>query len=449
MKKTAVLLAIVVVVAGGATYYKMYASADSSTGFRTVEVMRGDLISTISATGTVEPEELVDIGAQIVGRIKKLGIDPNDPEKKKEIDFGSEVYEGMVLANIDESVYKAQTNQAEASYLRAKADLKQLEAKLLQTGQDRKRADDLRSIKDIPGTNRPIKGIADSDYDLAVANHEIAKANVEVGKVTVKQAESALELAQTNLGYTIIKSPIDGVILARRVNVGQTVVANLNVASLFLIAKDLRRMEVWVQVNEADIGQIKLGMPAKFTVNAFPKKEFHGEVTQIRLNAQMTQNVVTYTVVVTTDNSDLMLLPYLTATIQFEIEHRHDVLLVPNGTLRWRPKPEHVAPDVRKAYARMTAERNDGDNQSRPGAPSNERIGRPARENEDKPRLWIKDGDYVQPVEVEVGVTDGLQTEVSGSELKEGMEVVLGESYAGYEEETTNPFAPRIFRRRR
>src|SRR5262249_12654673 len=156
---------------------------------------------------------------------------------------------------------------------------------------------------------------------------------------TLSRSEAMLREAQVNLGYTQIRSPVDGVIVDRRVNVGQTVVAGLNAPSLFLIAKDLTKLQVWASVNEADIGNIHAGQSVRFTVDAYPKETFVGQVAQIRLNASMTQNVVTYTVVISTDNSQGKLLPYMTANLQFEVDRRHDVLLVPNAALRWKPQP--------------------------------------------------------------------------------------------------------------
>ena len=174
----------------------------------------------------------------------------------------------------------------------------------------------------------------------------MAKANIEVGKAAIAQQKSTLDLAETNLGYTMIKSPVEGTILDRRVNIGQTVVASLNAPSLFLIAKDLRRMQVWASVNEADIGGLKVGTPVSFSVDAFPNESFSGVVEQVRLNAKMTQNVVVYTVVVATDNADLKLLPYLTATLNFEIARREGVLTVPNAALRYEPPLELIAAEV-------------------------------------------------------------------------------------------------------
>ncbi len=258
----------------------------------------------------------------------------------------------------------------------------------------------------------------------------MAEANLAVGQAAVRQAEAARELAKTNLDYTIIRSPVHGVIIDRRVNVGQTVVASLNAPSLFLIAKDLRRMQIWASVNEADIGRIRAGMPVRFTVDAYPGEPFRGKVAQVRLNATMTQNVVTYTVVVETDNADLKLLPYLTANVQFEIENRKDVLLVPNAALRWKPRPSRIAPDCREAVLEAPV---------RPPAP--------AKEPRERGRLWVHDGEWLRPIEVQIGPTDGTQTEVSGSDLREGMEIVIGEMRNETADgETTNPFAPKLFR---
>src|SRR5207249_497842 len=204
-------------------------------------------------------------------------------------------------------------------------------------------------------------GIAEADYDLAEATFRTNKATLAVGQATVAQtkaalsdAQAALHNAEINLGYCTIKSPVKGVIVDRRVNTGQTVVSSLNAPSLFLIAKDLKRLQVWASVNEADIGNIHSGQPVTFTVDAYPGKVFKGVVApdQPRLNASMTQNVVTYTVVINTDNSDGKLLPYLTANLQFEISKRTKALLVPNTALRWKPEADRVAADVRDEFER-------------------------------------------------------------------------------------------------
>ena len=187
-----------------------------------------------------------------------------------------------------------------------------------------------------------------------MANYKVAVANLEVGKATIKQNEAAVTMAKRNLDYCTITSPVKGVIIDRRVNIGQTVVSSISASSVCLIAKDLSRMQIWAQVNEADIGRIHAGLPAQFTLATYPGETFEGKVTQVRLNATSTQNVITYIVVVTTDNPPTpehpngKLLPYMTADLKFEVERHPDVLLVPNAALRWKPQPSEIAPDHRR-----------------------------------------------------------------------------------------------------
>ena len=440
---------LIALAGGGAYYYMNQYAAEPTTSFRTAQVKQGDLSATISATGTVEPEEVVDVGAQVAGKINTLGVDPlrSTPTDPKSIDYGSVVEENTVLARIDDSLYKAQLDQAQASLRRAQADLEQMKAKLAQAENDWKRAKSLL----------PTKAIADSDYDIAVANYQVAKANVGVGEAAIEQNRAMLNLAETNLSYTIIKSPVRGVIIDRRVNIGQTVVASLNAPSLFLIAKDLRRMQVWASVNEADIGRIHVGLPVRFTVDTYPNETFLGKVAQIRLNATMTQNVVTYTVVVETGNADLKLLPYLTANLQFEIDQHKDVLLVPNAALRWKPRPQLVAPDVRESVSSLLSGKagkegrgKDGGGRSKDKAKASDdpQAVKPAKDRVEQGRLWARDGAFVRPIAVQIGATDGTMTEVSGSDLKEGTDVVIGENVADSGGgDTTNPFAPKLFKR--
>jgi HlyD family secretion protein len=423
MKILVFFLLIVALGTGGAFYYKAHAFATPTESFRMATVKRGELLSTISATGTVEPEEVVDVGAQVAGLILEFGPDPRTSTKL--IDYGSVVEKGTLLANIDPTSYEAALEQGEATLQRSEADVLQLEAKYEQSEREWKRAESLR----------PMNAIADTDYDTTVANYKAAKANLAVGKATVRQSKASLRMAKVNLGYTKITSPVRGVILDRRVNVGQTVVASLNAPSLFLIAKDLGRMQVWASVNEADIGRIRVDMPVQFTVDAHPGETFRGKVTQIRMNAQMTQNVVTYTVVVTTDNSSGKLLPYLTANVQFEVEHRANVLLVPNSALRWKPQASQIA----------TSE-----SQSPP-------VLQPAdsAKAEDRGCLWAAAGNgLLRPIEVTMGASDGTLTEISGAQAKEGMQIVVGEGdmedmdnqeagTANKTETTSNPFLPK------
>ena len=303
-KRILIGIILLAVLAGGAAVWYLQRNYGQTVAYRTAPVKRGDLLVSISATGTVEPEEVIDVGAQIAGQILSFGKDAAG----KTVDYGSVVEAGTVLAQIDDSLYAADAAQAEAqvqagraSVQRAEADLEQLQAKLYQAERDWERAQKLG----------PSEALAEASYDAYQSAYETAKANVAVGQAAIlqaraglAQAEAVLRRAQRNLGYCTINSPVKGVIIDRRVNIGQTVVASLNAPSLFLIAKDLRRMQVWVAVNEADIGKIHPGQPVTFTVDAFPGETFRGEVGKVRLNASMTQNVVTYTVEVVTDNSE-------------------------------------------------------------------------------------------------------------------------------------------------
>jgi HlyD family secretion protein len=430
---------------GGTAAWLLQRNDDQTIAYRTSPVTRGDLLVSISATGTVEPEEVIDVGAQVAGQILSFGKDVNG----KTVDYGSVVDEGTVLARIDDSLYLADAAQAEAqvqsaraSELRAEADLEQMKAKLRQAERDWQRAQRLG----------PSEALAQASYDAYQSTYETAKANVGVGeaailqaKASLAQAEAILRRAQRNLGYCTIKSPVKGVIIDRRVNIGQTVVASLNAPSLFLIAKDLKRMQVWVAVNEADIGKIRPGLPVTFTVDAFAGDIFRGQVGKVRLNASMTQNVVTYTVEIITDNSNGRLLPYLTANVEFELKRLNNVLLVQNAALRWMPSPEQVAPAFREGFENRVArkQRSDGDRIASartlmPDDGGNRRV------------LWALDGKYVRPVRVKAGQSDGTLTEVEGEGLKEDLKVVTGvQTQASDENKASNPFTPQFLRRGR
>lgn len=440
-----------IVLVGAAVFGYRQVSDHSSTAFRTIPVKRGDLTVTISATGTVEPEEVVDVGAQVAGKINSFGPDPGKPGKI--IDYGSEVDVGTVLARIDDSLYSAevasttaQLEQAKANVPRSKADL---DSKIAAVAQAQAGVDlalvtvnHLKAIPEDSASNIELE-TADATLKQAQAAEATAKANVAVSEATlvesqsaVHQAEANLSRAKTNLDYCTIKSPVKGVIVDRRVNIGQTVVSSLNAPSLFLIAKDLKRMQVWASVNEADIGNIHPGQIARFTVDAYPGHTFEGKVGKIRLNATMTQNVVTYTVEITTDNSDGKLLPYLTANVLFEVTNLKNVLLVPNVALRWIPPPQLIAPDAKQSTPRERRSANQST--------------APATSQRSKDDVWIPDGKYARPVTVRAGMSDGSQSQVQGDQIHEGTEVIIGEAPVGETTETTtNPFAPQIFGGRR
>jgi HlyD family secretion protein len=443
VKKAVIAITVLGTAASAAGWY-FNSRGEGAIAYRTARVTRGSLLIAISATGTVEPEEVIDVGAQVAGQILSFGRDADG----KTVDYGSKVTEGTVLATIDESLYAAEAAQAEAqvqaakaSLQRAEADLQQLNAKLHQARRDWQRAKKLG----------PSQALAEASYDAYQATYLTAVANIAIGKAAILQAKAGLtqaqagmQRAQRNLGYCTITSPVSGVIIDRRVNIGQTVVASLNAPSLFLIAKDLTRMQVWVAVNEADIGKIAPGQPVTFTVDAFPGETFQGQVGKIRLNASMTQNVVTYTVEIITDNRSGRLLPYLSANVQFELNRRSDVLLVPSAALRWEPSPEQIALQFRETFSAAAAWNGKSDG-TRPGI---SKTGRTRADTVEKGILWIPDGEQVRPLQVSLGLTDGGMTEVEGDGLAEGLEIVTGQPTRTLEGSgTTNPFAPRIPRR--
>jgi HlyD family secretion protein len=440
-KRTLVIAGAALVVALLSIGY-LTRGSHSPSGFRTVPVKRGDLQATISATGTVEPEEVVDIGAQVAGRIVSFGKDKNG----EEVDYGSVVEAATVLALIDDSLYaadvgtaKAQLGQNKAAVQNAEANLLQLKAKLFQAQRDWDRAQKLG----------PSDALSQADFDAAQSAFEVAKANVEVGKAAIVQAKSAVEQAQAqlqraqkNLSYCTIVSPVKGVIVDRRVNIGQTVVSSLNAPSLFLLAKDLKRLQVWVSVNEADIGRIKPGQPVTFTVDAYPGEVFSGEVGKVRLNATMTQNVVTYTVEIITDNSSGKLLPYLTANVNFIVGEAKNVLLVPNAALRWTPQVDQVVAEFRGTPLKKT-KKSKAPSLVKPEAKA-------SQEQQARGVVYVPQGTLVRPVYVDLGLSDGSLTEVSSPELKEGTSLVVGElgsQPAGQPSPGGSPFTPQIFKK--
>jgi len=445
-----IVLGVVAVLLGGSVVWYYIHKAVPTTSCATAPAKRGNLVAVIGATGTIEPEEVVDVGAQVAGLINVFGTDKDG----KSIDYGSEVEAGMVLAKIDDSMYGADARQADAQLQQAKAqvavseaNLVQLKAKLDQAQRDWDRAKKIG----------PSDALAVSSYDGYKAAYDGAVANVVAGeaailqaRAAVAQAEATLSKAQLNLGYCVIKSPVKGVIIDRRVNIGQTVVSSLNAPSLFLIAKDLRRMQVWVAVNEADIGNIKPGQNVTFTVDAYPGEIFKGEVGQVRLNATMSQNVVTYTVEVNTDNSSGRLLPYLTANMQFQVDHRENVLMVPNAALRWTPQPDRIAPEARTAPGKDRRTAGGGS----PGGYSMQKASDTSGTAVSKGVVWVMAGEYVRPVWVRVGITDGTMTEVLSDNLSEGTEVIVSEMSSGTTTNVrsssaaasanSNPFVPQL-----
>ena len=340
-----VVILLAILFAGGYFLYPMIGPKGPNQKFRTIKVERGEISSVVTATGTINPVTTVLVGSQISGTIKALYAD-----------FNSRVKEGEVIAQIDPAIFEAQVEQGKANVLNAKANLISAQANLENskanlakaevTVLDTKRnLDRNRSLLERNIIAQATLDTTQANYDTALAQREIAKAQVESAKsqvesskAQVSQAEAGLKVPETNLRYATIRSPVHGTVISRNVDVGQTVAASLQAPTLFTIAKDLTRMQVDTNVSEADIGRIEKGMEATFTVDAYPDRTFRGKVSEIR-NAPITiQNVVTYDVVVQVDNTDLRLKPGMTANVSVQIEHKENILKIPNSALRFRPE---------------------------------------------------------------------------------------------------------------
>ena len=418
--KTVIWLMILVGIGyGGYKIYLSYSTPTSRTVLKTETVTRTNIIRSISATGTVEPEELIDVGAQVNGKIMKFGTDLDG----KPVDYGSRVKKGEVIALIDDIVYdatykeaQAAKQQALASIATAQATIQDAQAAEMLAQNNWKRAQTLYKEKSMTESNYDIYN---SGYQSALAQTAKAKASLQEANAQLQVAEAALVKAKRNLEYCTITSPVDGIIIDRRVSVGQTVVSNQTASNIFLVAKNFDKMQVWVSVNEADIGVIKKGMQVQFFCDAFPGVEFRGEVYRLRLNATLSSNVVTYIVEVNTNNENGKLIPYLTANVKFIKDERRNVLAVPSTLLSYNPSPEMFA------------------------AP-------PSRNPEEGEILVFKPApnNKIIPIVVKMGLNNGSMAELISDELQEGDKLVSGVKQVaikeGLEEDSTtkNPFLP-------
>ncbi|MDA8168117.1 MAG: efflux RND transporter periplasmic adaptor subunit [Nitrospiraceae bacterium] len=365
MKKIITAAVILAVLVSGVTAFVMLRKKDDAPSFRTEKVTRGEIKSSVTANGTVNAVTTVLVGTQVSGTIKRIYADYNSPVKK-----------GQLLAQIDPSPFEAQVNQARANLYSAKANVAKAEAALA----------DAKRTMERNGELLKRKLIAQSDYDTAETNWLSAKAQLDAAKGQVSQTEAATRLAETNLTYTRIVSPVNGVVISRNVDAGQTVAASFQTPTLFTIAQDLKKMQIDTSVNEADIGRIKTGQDVEFTVDAYPDTTFKGKVSQVRIAPVTVQNVVTYDVVITVDNASLMLKPGMTANVSIITAVSENALRVPNAALRFR-------------------------------MPSKGQ--RPAK----GPGIWVLENGLPKRVPVEMGISDGSYTEIL-SGLKEGQQVI-------------------------
>jgi HlyD family secretion protein len=367
MKKILIIGGIIIVI--GIAAFILFRGNKNEPKFRFDKVARGDIEMAVTATGTVNPVTTVLVGTQVSGTIKDIYVDFNTPVKK-----------GQLIALIDPALFEAQVNQAKANLFSAKANLEKAEAILI----DAKRTMDRN--KELFSKNL----IARSDLDTSETNYETAKASVSAAKSQVAQTEAALSLAETNFHYTRIVSPVGGIVVSRNVDVGQTVAASFQTPTLFSIAQDLTKMQIDTNVDEADIGKIKVGQDVEFTVDAYPDITFKGKVWQVR-NAPITvQNVVTYDVVIIVGNPELKLKPGMTANVSIIISTKKDVVKIPNAALRFKPTEKSL--------------------------PVSEKKG---------PGVWILEKDKPKRIPVSLGISDGNYTELLSEGIKEGQELIV------------------------
>lgn len=389
--------AVVALAIGGAgvgLYEAFLAPEPAKISFTTAGVARGDVASWVTATGTLSPRVTVEVGSQISGRINELLADFNSPVKK-----------GQLVARIDPLLFESEVASARASVASAEATIKGTEASLANARLTYERSSALAQKK----------LVAQSEADAALSQLRLAEAQLATNKAQLAQAKANLELKLTNLAYTKIYSPIDGVVISRDVDVGQTVAASMQAPTLFTIAEDLRKMEIHTSVAESDVGAIARGMAVEFDVDAYPNTIFHGEVKEVRYSPTTEQNVVTYNAVVSVENPDLRLLPGMTAQVRFKIAEERDALLVPNTALRFKPSEAFLA----KARQMRQAELKKKGVEPPARPPANHRDGAPPPPPDEEARksmnfVWLLDeNDQPRPVLVEVSITDGKNTAVT------------------------------------
>lgn len=397
MRKYLIILAVILAIAGVAGYgiYKR----KPEVSYKTARIDRGMVVSTVAATGNLSAVTTVQVGTQVSGTIQKLYVD-----------FNSRVKKGQAIAEIDPSLFNASVEQAQGNLLNSEANLQKARVTL---------ADAERTLE----RNKKLLAdgiISQADYDVAETALQSARASVKASEGSVAQTRGALMQSRTNLRYSVIRSPVDGVVISRAVDIGQTVAASFQTPTLFTIAKDLTKMQIEVSVDEADISRIQLDQKVSFTVDSYPEQTFHGKVVQIRSAPIITQNVVTYAVVVNVDNSDMKLKPGMTANVSIEVARKDDVLKLPPAALRFKPKTK-----MDEAKSKGSEERGDASRQ-RPTAGPGDKGGKPGgRKGGNGQQVYILKDNKPVAVKIRTGIANNSSIELVESTLKEGDEVII------------------------
>ena len=386
-KRTYFFLGLAVLLLGGTAYgfLRAFSQPTPQERYRLQTVEKGDITQSVAANGTLNPVVLVNVGTQVSGTVTKLFVDFNDKVEK-----------GEPLLELDRSLLEAQSRQSEASIGNIQATL------------DLARANEARMqalFKE--------EYVSRQELDQAIQARRSAEAQL-------RQATAAADKDKVNLGFTLIRSPVSGIVVDRVVDIGQTVAASLQTPTLIKIAQDLSEMRIDTSFAEADVGKIKEGQKVRFTVDAFPDRQFNGEVQVIRLNPTNVQNVVTYNVRISFDNSDHTLLPGMTAYVTIAVAQRKDVLLVPNAALRFKPAE---AVEQSKAEKASTANKPGSNGTApRPGE------GRGRKRDLASGTVHVVEGNTIRPVSVQIGITDGRNTEITGGDLKPGERIIIGDN---------------------
>ncbi len=395
MKKYFIILAVFILLGGLSGYF--YYKRTPEVSYKTAKIERGTIISTVAATGNLSAVTTVQVGTQVSGTIQNIYVD-----------FNSRVKKGQAIAEIDPSLFNASVEQSQGNYLSAEANLQKSKVGL---------ADAERTF------NRNKKLLTDGiisqgDFDAAETAMQTARTAVKAAEGALAQTRGLLMQSKTNLRYSIIRSPVDGVVISRAIDVGQTVAASFSTPTLFTIAQDLTKMQIEVSVDEADISRIQLHQNASFTVDSYPEQTFRGKVIQIRSAPIITQNVVTYVVVVSVDNSDLKLKPGMTANVSVEVAKKDDVLKLPPAALRFKPKSK--GDDAKEKPAGAAGQRPAGG-----GGPNGGGKGGPGRGKDRSQQVYLlKEGKPVASP-VKTGIANNSSIELVESGLKEGDEVIV------------------------
>lgn len=401
LNKIIFTLVLIALAAGAYYYYQQSSKKNPADVYRLAEITQGDIEQTVSANGTLNPVTLVSVGTQVSGIVKKLYVDFNDVVKKDQ-----------VLLELDNALFMAQISQSQASVRNNQASVELAQA-------NEKRIRELYAQE----------FVSKQELDTAVQVLKSAKAQLD-------SARGLLARDQTNLNFTIIRSPVSGVVVDRVVDVGQTVAASFQTPTLIKIAQDLSKMQINSSFAEADIGNIKVGQITKFNVDAFPNRNFEGVVKQVRLNPVNTSNVVTYDVVISVDNEEQLLLPGMTAYVNIGVSKSEQALLVPNAALRYKPKLEENTADSSKGEMRKKGEgrkrKNKGDDLN-------------------TGTIYILKDDKPSPIKVSLGITDGRFTEIKGRDLQAkgvgiGTQLIVAELQNGAPAQAGNNMrGPRMF----